>query len=304
MTLQIHRVGPLSELLEVIPLAAWHSLHFGTAAGADVQLTPHPALPQVCLRVWQDTDRFLAESLTGSRRIVVLNGQPLDSIIELERGDTIEIGIDRFVVTTEQQLRVEVRDVAAAPESAEDSVIRQVLISADVNGCLRRYVPADPAWSAAGVVQKLCDRHGAFLFANFLYAGLTGRPPDFAGEDLYSHAPDEVRDVYSLHAVSKASTAQKLQIFEALRTSDAVICAVAEADFESCLKNAKICLAWFARPSVMEMTLTKGSRHLAEKLMAPFRALMFAPHGGQHEWVMFTKADVDIDEFGLSDSAA
>ena len=303
MNLHIHRVGPHSELLEEFPLAAWHSLHFGTAGNADVRLTPHPALPQDCLRVWQDADRYLAESLTGQRRFVILNGQPLDSIVELERGDTIEIGSDRFLVTTADHRRPQIADASPPAAAAQAPAVSHELMSVKVNGCLRQHTPVDPVWSDAGVLQQLCDEHQAFLFANFQHAGMTGSRPDFAGDDLYAHAPDEVRAVYSLHAISDCSTAQKLQIYAVLRNSDAVVCVVPDADLETCLNDAKIYLAWFARPSVLEMTLSKGSRQLAEKLIRPFKALMFAPRDGRHEWVIYTKADFDVSEFRLSAAA-
>jgi len=70
----------------------------GSSPYADLQLHLSFGLPQVCLEVWYEIDRCLAENVSRNPELVLLNGQPIYTVVQLENGDLIEIGNDSFAV--------------------------------------------------------------------------------------------------------------------------------------------------------------------------------------------------------------
>jgi len=298
MAFKIQRTGRHSEKLEEFSVSEWHALLFGVTDECDVLLTPFPALPDVCLRVWQDSDRCLAESLNGGANFVGLNGQPLDSVVELEPGDQLNIGCDRFVLTAPAEKQPE-PGPTLEPAKSEESAISHALRYRAANAAVQKHSPFDPRWLLDDMLRKLTAIHDVVLLANFRHAGVPVPDADIAGDDLFQHAPDEVRALYSLHAISNDFADQQPEFRMVIQNSDSAIWIVPEADAATCLKDAKLHLAWFARPSVLELTLCNSPAGFCAALMKPFRAIVFFFFNFTECWVIYTKAGFEISELGL-----
>ena len=110
-----------------------------------------------------------------------------------------------------------------------------------------------------------------------------------------------MREIYSLQAITKPSTEKKLRLYSELRAFDAAVWVVPEIDSESSLADAKIHLAWFARASVMDMTLQNSPVVFCESLLKSFKAIILKPRSGSRDWVIYSKATFDPMELGICD---
>ena len=274
----------------------------GASPNADLRLHLSFGLPGICLEVWHDIDRCLAENVSRDSELVTLNGYPLYSVGQLEHGDLLQIGSDSFaVVFLEQSTAAKAMPPAAVADSAPlQRVVDTALKPVILNAATVRHEPVDAEWRDIDVLRNLIEQHQAFLFANFQLAGVPVPDLDGVGDDLFEHAPDEVREIYSLHAITDMPPDQRLQIYDKIRDLDAAVWVVPDTDVETCLKDAKIYLAWFARPSVLEMSLQKSPEVFCAALLKPFKAVMLKPSSGCN-WVMYTKADFDPAQLELSE---
>lgn len=271
----------------------------GAAADVGLQLRSSFGLPAVCLEVWMEADKCLAQNVSGNARLILLNGHPFYSVGQLEHGDLLEIGDDQFAVVYRDETPPEpvvspVLPVAAEPEEVEPEpyVPATFLNSVAVNSAVMRHEPRDAQWELVDVLKHLAEQFQAFVFANFRHAGARGPQGDEFGDDLFQHAPEEVRAIYSLHAIGDVAVGQKLKVYADLKDKDAAVWVVPEDDLETCVKDAKIYLAWFARPSVLQMTLQQSPRVFTEALLKPFRAIVLRS-ADDGSWVIYTKSDFD-----------
>ncbi len=305
----IQRLSGCSEHEREIRIGDGQRVTIGSSPDADLRLHLSFGLPAVCLEVWHETDRCIAENRTRNPDLVRLNGHPLYSVAQLETGDLLEIGSDSFAVVYLDQTP------AAPPVSPEavplvpipdpvpsPRVISTVLKSVRMNDAAVRHEPVDAEWSDMEVLRQLSDQHHAFLFVNFKHARVPLPDQVSIGEDLFEKAPKEIRQMYSLHAIGTASVDSKLQIYEKLRNLDSAVWAIPETNAETSLKDAKIYLAWFARPSVLEMSLQKSPEVFGASLLKPFKAVVLKP-AKTHSWVMYCKADFDPLQLNLRERA-
>ena len=182
-------------------------------------------------------------------------------------------------------------------------VVGTTLNPVRLNDAIVRHEPTDAEWRDMDVLPQLIDQHHAFLFANFKHARIPVSDRIGAGDDLFENAPKEVREIYSLHTIGKATRDQKLGVYEKLRNLDAVVCAVPESDEETSLKDAKLYLAWFARPSVLEMSLQKSPETFCAALLKPFKMIVLKS-SATNNWVMYSKADFNPPDLQLKSASA
>jgi len=299
----IQRVGNYRKEDGEVLLAEGQRATLGAAVDADLTLRRSTGVPASCLVVWVEHGKCLAENVSRNPRLVTLNGQPLYSVGQLEKGDLLQIGHDQFTVVFQDETPLQRIAPTAVPVEAEPPryVPSTVLNAVLLNAALSQHTPQDSAWEFTDLLPWLVAEFDAFLLANFRHAGLSPTAAVETGQDLFEHAPDEVRDIYSLHAIGDVAVEQKLEVYERLQNRDATVWVVPEEDMAQSLEDAKIYLAWFARPSVLDMTLQKSPKEFTEGLLKPFKAIFLEGSNGS-DWVMYTKADFDPAQFQLEKS--
>lgn len=307
----IQRLGNFPEGDRELRVSEKHRGTLGAAADAGLQLRTSFGLPAVCLEVWMDRDKCLAQNVSGNSRLILLNGHLFYSVGQLEHGDLLEIGDEQFAVVYRDETPPEpvVSPVLPAAPEAEPEiepapkpyVPTTFLNSSAINSAVTRHEPRDSQWEEVDVLKHLAGQFAAFVFANFRHAGARGPQADEFGDDLFQHAPEEVRAIYSLHAIGDVAVDQKLKVYAELKDRDAAVWVVPEDDLGTSVKDAKIYLAWFARPSVLEMTLQQSPRVFTEALLKPFRAIVLRSAVRQG-WVMYTKSDFDPAGLRLQES--
>ena len=286
-----------------IELPKGKSITLGGGAGYDVQLTPYFQLPEVCARIWHD-DHCLVENLTRRTSIVLLNGRPLHSVALFENGDVLEIGVDQFRMSCHDDKAK--ASPPTSPLAAREPAVPKIsyeLNSTVVSPSVARYSPVDPHWRFADMAKQLFEEHPTILFANFRAAGIDPPAESVVGADLFRDAPDEIREEHSLHAIIDAPLEEWTQWVEMLWEKDAGIVAIPDGDIAKCLTDVKLLAGWFVRPSILEVTLTRGSRYLCEKLLSPFLGFVIHPNETRPEWVVYSGSKVSGEKLlmaGLS----
>lgn len=293
MSYFIHRFNSRSEEEAQAVAVGHHAVTIGSGRSSDLQLLMTVGMADVCLKVWSEGEMLIVENSIREPGLIFLNGGELTGTALLQHGDVLQMGHDQFAVVFDPHAP------ATEPEVSADLPISRVLETSRLNATLARHTPVDSAWTETSFLEQLCNSNGAFLFANFRHAGFP--EPESAGDDLYQGAPDEVRESYSLHAMTQVSTEEKLRLYEELRELDAAIWVIPETDHETSLKDAKIHFAWFARPSVMDMTLMNSPDGFCESLLKPFKAIILKTGSDSQNWAIYTKATFDPVELGICD---
>jgi len=265
------------------------SITLGGGLAVDVRLTPYFQLPDNCARIWHD-DHCLVENLTRKTSIVLLNGRPLHTVALFEKGDVLQIGVDQFKMTCRE-------DEASSPpppqtaKSADAPVTPQInysLSSAVVSPVVTKYTPVDAGWKPADMLLQLFTQLPTILFANFRAAEMDPPAVSVAGSDLFETAPDEIREEHSLHAIINGTPRERMEWVNLLSDKDAIIVAIPAGDSQKCLANSRLFGGWFVRPSILEVTLTRGSRCLCEQLLRPFLGLVVPPAESVPKWQIYS----------------
>ena len=271
-----------------IELPKGKSIMLGGGAGADVRLTPYFQMPDSCARIWHD-DHCLVENLTRKTSLVLLNGRPLHTVALFEKGDVLQIGVDQFNMSCRED-----EDKSPPPQPAKSAgtpatpQINYALGSTVVSPAVTRHSPVDPNWKSADMLRQLFTQQPTIVFANFRAAGIDPPAEAVAGADWFNDAPDEIREVHSLHAIVDGSPEERLQWVKTLGEKDAVLVAIPDGDIPMCLDSIKLFSGWFVRPSILEVTLTQGSRLLCEQLLRPFLGLIIQQNDSKPEWVVYS----------------
>ena len=282
-----------------VELPKGKSISLGGGAGCDVHLTPYFQMPDACARIWHD-DHRLVENLTRKTSIVLLNGRPLHGVALFENGDVLEIGVDQFRMTCRDD------EAKASPQAARQPAVPQIsydLGSTAVSPSVARHSPVDANRRFADMLKQLFEVRPTILFANFRAAGIDLPAESMTGADLFREAPDEIREEHSLHAIIDAPLEERMQWVEMLWKKDAVIVAIPDGDIAKCLTDVKLLIGWFVRPSILEVTLTRGSRILCEKLLSPFLGLVIHAAESSQEWSVYSGSRVSREQLlkaGLS----
>lgn len=290
-----------------VELAKGKSITLGGGTECDVHLTPYFQMPDACARIWHD-DHRLVENLTRRTSIVLLNGRPLHGVALFENGDVLEIGVDQFRMTCrEDEAKATPRkSPPTSPLATREPAVPQIsydLNSTVVTPLVTKYSPVDPNWRFADLAKHLFEDHPTILFANFRAAGIDPPAESVVGADLFRDAPEEIREEHSLHAIFNAPLEARMQWIEMLWEKDAAIVAISDGDIAKCLTDVKFLGGWLVRPSILEVTLTRGSRHLCEKLLSPFLGFVIRPEESTQEWCVYSGSKVSREKLlkaGLS----
>lgn len=135
------------------------------------------------------------------------------------------------------------------------------------------------------VLQLLAQNRKVALFVNCRWA--KEALPDWLSEsdDLFFEAPQEVREVYSLHAVGNRELDELWDLAEWVKDRDAGIWVFSDIHRDDLLKGLKLYLAWYARPSVLKTQLEQGSRELAKRLLSGVIAVLLQKPGDPMAYV-------------------
>ncbi len=132
------------------------------------------------------------------------------------------------------------------------------------------------------------------ILANFKRAGIPLPDGLRADDDLYAHAPEEIRREHSMHLVTLETGEKWLELVEELRARDALCMVFSTCEPAELLSKLKLYLAWFAEPRILSMQLRQGSRELAKGVMESLEAILVtAP--GPADWSVYLRSDVDIE---------
>ena len=288
-------------------------LRFGCGGDVDFELTASADFPKISAHIWNGDEGYdgcILENISRKDSHVFLNGNPVHSVALLEGGDIVQIGVDRFQIFCHKEKtasEVSSPPVLHRPQKTDPpkTILPQINYTVQttvVNAALHKFMPIDRMWSQNELLTQVCRRSQVILFANFRLAGVVPGAPELVGPDRFQDAPEEVREMYSLHTIFGGTPGQKLQIVDKLRAKDAVIIGLPEGDVETCLAASKLFWGWFARPSVLEMSITRGSRELCKKIMEPFRGLLVKPQAGTADWVLYAKSESTIADLLFSES--
>jgi len=225
------------------------------------------------------------EVQAGVPEYISLNGQPVYAAVQLEHGDVLRIGDEQFALIRRSEF-TNFPEQSAAATSMEPKTYDRKLDCHGLNRAVTQHIPEDPEWAMdkflAGAASEMT------LIANFKAADMTVPQQE---TDLFAHAPDEVRHVYSLHAVTDGTAAARAHLYRQLRDADAGLWIIPEDDLESCLQDLKLHIAWLARPSVLELVLREGAPEFCEAIMKPLKAVVLRPQRSSANWAIFTKQD-------------
>jgi hypothetical protein len=281
-----------------LELHTGESLTFGAFGSNRYVLTPFRGMPDVCAIVVNTEDvGIIVENVARIELAVRVNTSPVYSVALMEDGDLLEIGTDSFQVEV-HEVSVTQLSVVNGPTSVAAVVVEpQIdfsLNTQDLRGVALRHVPVSDEWTlldaaAAGVMSG-----SAMLLVNLKVAQNAGSPrKEILGPDLIADAPEEIRTENSLHAVSRGTSRERMELLKSLLEQDAVIVAWPEPGPDDAVRAMKMFSAWYLRPATLEFALQKGTRVLVESLLKPFRGLLIRPKNTPGTWALFTKADFD-----------
>ena len=148
------------------------------------------------------------------------------------------------------------------------------------------------------VIRWLAKDRKITLFVNFRRAKTA--LPEWLSEqdDLYAEAPQEVREVHSLHAVGDRDLDELWKLADSLKNRDACVWVFSSLSREELLKGLKLYSAWYARPSLLKMQFEQGSKELAKGLLTGVDVVVLQVPGDEEYHVFANpEATIDWDEF-------
>jgi hypothetical protein len=280
----------------------------GVGPDAGIVLSPIINVPSICAQIWNSPESgCVIENLTELPHLIYVNEEAVQTTAIADDGDLVEIGFDQFRISVRKpaSLKTTPVPVTAAAVAAHPAApaVNFTLAARRINPDVQSCVPTDHRWVFDDVLQRALKTSSTFLLINLVHAGVTPPKPEIIGSDLLDGAPEEVRNMCSVHAVTEATAVQKLAIWNLLKDKDAAIAVIPETDDTAgCVKNSKLYLGWLSRPSVLEMTLKQGSRELSGAILKNFKAILIRGKGGEAGWSVWTRPDVNPVSLGLCDA--
>ncbi len=144
------------------------------------------------------------------------------------------------------------------------------------------------------VIRWLAQGRKVTLFVNFRRAKT--ELPEWLSEmdDLYAEAPQEVRQIHSLHAVGDRDLDEMWKLADSLKERDACVWVFSKLERDELLKGLKLYLAWYARPSLLKMQFEQGSKELAKGLLTGVDVVVLQVPGDE-EYHVFANPEATID---------
>ena len=274
-------------------LASGQKITLGASRWADFHLRGDPTLPAQCAELEvRDGDCFIYETAV-SRSVLRIDGQA-SSGCALTNGATFRVG------SIELRVHWEIRPEAQHPSAPP--LPRFELLQVPLReGIKQLNAPESNPWPLHHLLRQLASHCPLMLLVNGRGAG-PALPVDIAdSEDMYQHAPAEIRAEYSMHVVGDRAFEELWELYEPIADRDVCIWAAyaSEESLEDVLNKARLYLAWFAKPSILQFTLSKSNGEMAEKLMGPFLALCL-PQSLAGQWVLYSPDSVANETLGLA----
>lgn len=259
----------------------------GASERADFRIRGEADLPALCARLEVRENDCLITDISPTRPVVAVNGVPTAMTV-LQSGDTIQIG--------QTELRVQWETIQSPTDVP--SPIREFREEQTHSGVSKWSPTAESTWPMADVIGQLCQSRSPMLMANGRAGGRLVPRWLLEQENHFAQAPEEIRREHSLQIVSDFPLKDVWEIYSPLHAADAAIWALPDGPTAQTLADAKLYLAWFARPSILELNLLHGSRFFLEGLFKPFAGFCFRPSSGR-EWVVYGKPGLTRDSFGF-----
>ncbi len=273
-------------------------LRFGRANRADVIIDFDPSMADIHFTVTGQAAEWHIASL-GYGNAVFVNGQAISYHL-LQHGDTIQAGSTLFRVAIDGKVAAPVRQVAEvhhvpAPVEAKPLTI----VSKQHASKVVEFSVAVSDSQQFAFLDALAA--GEFLAGHHWYCPLNtkrfGKPPvslTATGQDLFAHAPDEIRQTDALEVSLVTRPFDPAVIAEARQAGRAnAACLLASPlPTPELLEQHKIGWAWFSRPAILSQQLSLGSSMLVEKLLLDRECLLlFEPAVQSSVRLMVSPAD-------------
>ncbi len=279
-----------------IQLLANQSVTIGKSDEAEHPIYMAAGLDDVHFRVATTDEECWLTNLALEFTSTWLNGSPVREN-ELHDGDQILAGgIVFHVMLSDGELTSATpprRVVDAAPALSQSYQHR-------IGRCgLHEYHGDADDLRTEDVMLAIHSRHiFLYLLINFKAAGRALPSPLAADDDLFQHAPAEIRQEHSMHLVASHDIEQTLQLFSDLSQQDAVVCVLTDKQPGEFLRDNKLFMAWFARPSLLGFHLSNASDEFIGRLMSNVHGvLMESP--GKSSWTLTTNPKLVADWKGL-----
>lgn len=259
----------------------------GASERADFRLPGEAELPPLCARLEVRESDCLITDISPARPVLSVNDTPTAMTV-LASGDTIQIG--QTILQVQWEMIQAPTDV---PVTFRDFREEQT-----PSGVSKWSPTAESTWPMADVVGQLYRSRSPMLMANGRAGGRQAPRWLLEQEDHFAQAPEEIRREHSLQIVSDLPLRDVWEIYSPLHATDAAIWALPDGPTVQTVADAKLYLAWFARPSILELNLQHGSPFFLEGLFKPFAGFCFRPSGGR-DWVVYGRPGLTRDSFGF-----
>ena len=148
--------------------------------------------------------------------------------------------------------------------------------------------------SLKSVVEWLGKKRTAALFVDFRRTELSLPTGLSEKDDLFAEAPEDVRDEYSLHAVSDADLGKLWDLADQVRERDTCVWVFSDLPVRDLLNGLKVYLAWYARPSVLRAQLEHGPKRLVNGLLSGVHAVLLDVPGDE-DYHVFANPEIPIN---------
>ena len=264
------------------------TLTVGSSHRADLCVDDDTQLAEVHFRVEVKAGVCRVKSLAEGQGRLLVNGSPVEEAV-LKDQDTIHAGRSRFRVSIDGPRSS--ASSSAGETQGDDPAERTLRVSqqATATGFQALHAPETRPHLPL-VVATLGQGKRVFLLANFQRAQLPLPAGVAAEEDLFQHAPPDIRATESLHLIPVDETAAATELLINLAGKDAGLLVLADKSRDELAASHKLYWAWFAGPSLLTFQLSQGSAELAGNLFQDIYAVVIASPADE-ELVIYCHAE-------------
>ena len=270
-------------------LRAGQFVTLGASPRADFQLVGDTSLPPICARLEVRSRDCVISHIAPGQTLISVAAKPTVTSV-LRSGDKIRIGQSELEVVWEPSIK--------EADSTAPAIVRTYQQKTN-EAKIPEWGPTLPGrWPMRQLLVQVPADLNSFLLVNGTAAGSHLSDMVSAEADLFVTAPPEVRAENSLHLLADRSFDDLWDVYHRAHDCDAAIWAFSYESPSTILAKAQPYLAWFAKPSILQLNLRHGSSMFLEGLFRPFVGFCFRPTGGD-DWVLFARPGTKPHEFGL-----
>jgi len=260
---------------------------FGASNQADFMIDFDPSVLDLHFTIFGRERRWVIEAVDDSP--VFVNAQRVQHA-SLGNGDEIMVGNTRFAVRLEGiDVKPSVDPPIAFEVAADPNPI--LFASRKLNAEMIEIQAFDAADRVLELVSQIKASQLVYLAVNRKrLTGITIGNWEHETEDLFAHAPSEIRETDSLHIGAldlKATSEKDLQLG---LVGDAAILFLSLSPLSMLLEQQKLGWAWFSRPSIFRQQITLGSESLAKILFAGITLVLVIPPA-KKDVLMYCRAE-------------